>query len=305
MKNLYKKYFKLYKIGEGVYGIVRKAQNRETREFVAIKRIRINDEDDGVPYTVINEIAALKELKGHKNIVSLIEYTWESDKIYLVFEFMNYDLREYIDVIRCDMDPRLIKSYMYQLLLGVHHCHKHRIIHCDLKPRNLLIDNKGLLKIADFGLSKFADVKPRDYSSCVQTIWYRAPEVLLGMTKYSMNIDMWSIGCIFVEMVTRETLLPGDSHSDQLNRIFRIFGTPNEESWPGVSELPEFKSDFPIYKPKDLSELFPKLEPSGIDLITKMLQMDPSKRITISEALDHPYFDEFKNNKWFDQNKKI
>ena len=145
------------------------------------------------------------------------------------------------------LDPIKIKKFMFQLLSGISECHMRRIIHRDLKPANLLIDKGEVLKIADFGLARTFSLPVRPYSREVVTLWYRAPEILLGATEYSTGIDIWAIGCIFVEMVTKKPLFAGDSDIDQLYRIFRVLGTPNEQNWPGVSNLRDYKNSFPNY----------------------------------------------------------
>jgi len=288
------KYTRLYKIGEGTYGVVYKAQDLETKEIVALKKIRLDDGDEGVPGTAIREVALLKELSTHQNIVKLREVAYIKQRLYLVFEFLDYDLKKYIDAIDAPMDPRLIQSYMYQLLSGINFCHSRRVIHRDLKPGNLLINKEGALKIADFGLARAFGVPLRAYSHHVVTLWYRAPEILLGADKYSTPIDMWSVGCIFAEMANRRPLFPGDSEIDQLYKTFMILGTPTEQVWPGVGNLPNFNgSAFPKWTPRNLREVVPSLPPEGLDLLSQMLQLEPSKRISAKAALKHPYFQSF------------
>lgn len=179
---------------------------------------------------------------------------------------------------------------MYQLVLGINFCHMHRVMHRDLKPQNLLIDQTGLLKIADFGLARAFSIPLPQYTHEVVTLWYRAPEVLLGAKKYSTPLDVWSIGAIFAEMANKKPLLPGDSEFDQLMKTFQLFGTPNEQVWPGVSELPDYKPLFPQWIPKPLNEKVPSLDASGIDLLTQMMLYEPSRRISTKQALKHPYF---------------
>jgi serine/threonine protein kinase len=191
-----------------------------------------------------------------------------------------------------EMSPQLVKSYMFQMLKGIDFCHGHRVLHRDLKPQNLLIDRNGNLKLADFGLARAFGIPVRTYTHEVVTLWYRAPEILLGSRHYSIPVDMWSVGCIFAEMVTRQPLFPGDSEIDELFRIFRVLGTPNEAVWPEVSQLPDYKPSFPQWPSRNLKEVVPGLEPLGVDLLSKMLQYEPSKRISAKEALRHPYFDD-------------
>lgn len=286
-------YQKLEKLGEGTYGVVYKAAVKATGQIVALKKIILEAEDEGVPSTAIREISILKELQ-HPNIVELMNVVHANGNLHLVFEFLNQDLKQYMDATKGQLDRMLVKSYMQQLLDGMLHCHKHRFLHRDLKPQNLLIDKTGVLKIADFGLARAYGVPIRTYTHEVVTLWYRAPEILLGSKRYAIPMDIWSIGCIFAELATKKALFPGDSEIDELFRIFRLLGTPNEELWPGVEYLPDFKRTFPqwVAKPNALANAVPGLDPVGLDLLSKMLQFDPAKRISCRRALRHPYFDD-------------
>lgn len=190
------KYLKLDKVGEGTYGIVYKARNKETQEIVALKSIRLDSVDEGVPCTAIREISLLKELV-HPSIVRLYDVIYTEKKLTLVFEFLEKDLKKYMDGCGGHIPPQQIQIFMYQLLCGIKFCHDHRVLHRDLKPQNLLINSNGELKLADFGLARAFGIPVRSFSHEVVTLWYRAPDVLLGSTKYSTSIDMWSIGCIF------------------------------------------------------------------------------------------------------------
>jgi serine/threonine protein kinase len=249
--NSMERYRKIDKVGEGTYGVVYKAFDKVTEEYVALKKTRLETEDEGVPSTAIREISLLREL-NNENIVNLIDVIHSEQKLYLVFEFLDQDLKKYMDAVGKKLKPMLVKSYLFQLLSGIEFCHKRRILHRDLKPQNLLIDRQGKLKIADFGLARAFGVPIRTYTHEVVTLWYRAPEILLGGKQYATAVDVWSIGCIFAEMVTRVPLFPGDSEIDQLFRIFRVLGTPNEDTWPGVSAYRDFKSTFPKWSAKPL-----------------------------------------------------
>ncbi|CAK9300352.1 unnamed protein product [Gordionus sp. m RMFG-2023] len=286
-------YIKIEKIGEGTYGVVYKAKNKLTGQYVALKKIRLEAEDEGVPSTAIREISFLKELK-HPNIVTLESVLLDEKRLFLVFEFLSMDLKKYLDSIPKgeELDLKLIKSYLYQIFLGIVFCHKRRIIHRDLKPQNLLIDEHGGIKIADFGLARAIGIPIRTLTHEVVTLWYRAPEILLGSAKYSGAIDIWSIGCIFAEMINMKPLFHGDSEIDQLFRIFRILSTPNETTWKGVTNLPDFKLTFPNWKNFALPGIMKNSDEEGLDLLKKTLIYDPSNRISAKQALIHPYFDD-------------
>ncbi|KAK9903136.1 hypothetical protein M0R45_006223 [Rubus argutus] len=284
-------YEKVEKIGEGTYGVVYKARDRVTNETIALKKIRLEQEDEGVPSTAIREISLLKEMQ-HGNIVRLQDVVHSEKRLYLVFEYLDLDLKKHMDSTpEFAKDPRQIKLFLYQILRGIAYCHSHRVLHRDLKPQNLLIDRRtNALKLADFGLARAFGIPVRTFTHEVVTLWYRAPEILLGSRHYSTPVDVWSVGCIFAEMVNQRPLFPGDSEIDELFKIFRIVGTPNEDTWPGVSSMPDFKSSFPKFPSKDLATLVPNLESAGVDLLCKMLCLDPSKRITARSALEHEYF---------------
>ncbi|KAJ2358658.1 Cyclin-dependent kinase catalytic subunit, partial [Coemansia sp. RSA 2618] len=265
------RYLKLDKVGEGTYGVVYKARDLQSGETVAMKKIRLDAEDEGVPSTSIREISLLKELQ-HENIVKLLDIVYNDAKLYLVLEFLDLDLKKYMDSVGpAGLSPAQVKSYMHQLVKGIAFCHSHRTLHRDLKPQNLLIDQSGMLKIADFGLGRAFGVPLRVYTHEVVTLWYRSPEILMGSRHYSVGMDMWSVGCIFAEMVQRKPLFPGDSEIDEIFKIFRILGTPTEEIWPDVTTLPDYKPSFPKWQAKDLSTLVPGLDADGIDLLKRML----------------------------------
>ena len=252
------------------------------------QKIRLEAEDEGVPSTAIREISLLKEL-AHPNVVSLLDVVHSEAKLYLVFEYLDQDLKKYMDSVDGPLSGMLVKSYLYQLLRGIAFCHSHRVLHRDLKPQNLLIDRNGALKLADFGLARAFGIPVRTYTHEVVTLWYRAPEILLGSRHYSTPVDMWSIGCIFAEMANKKPLFPGDSEIDELFRIFRTLGTPTDDTWPGVSQLPDYKATFPKWPATSLAKVCKSLDDDGLDLLSKMLIYDPSRRISAKESLTHSY----------------
>eukprot|EP00163_Fabomonas_tropica_P031802 TRINITY_DN769_c0_g1_i3.p1 TRINITY_DN769_c0_g1~~TRINITY_DN769_c0_g1_i3.p1 ORF type:complete len:209 (-),score=54.86 TRINITY_DN769_c0_g1_i3:127-753(-) len=192
-----------------------------------------------------------------------------------------------------NVHPTAVKSFTYQLLRGIAFCHAHRVLHRDLKPQNLLISKEGELKLADFGLARAFGIPVRAYTHEVVTLWYRAPDVLMGSRRYSTPVDVWSIGCIFAEMATGRPLFPGQSEGDQLLRIFHLLGTPTPQSWPGITDLPDYNEKFHVYEAKGLrSAMGDKLDEQGLELLSKMLVYDPNERITAAAAMRHPYFDD-------------
>ncbi|CXI67103.1 cdc2-related kinase 2 [Plasmodium berghei] len=284
------KYHGLEKIGEGTYGVVYKAQNSDGESF-ALKKIRLEKEDEGIPSTAIREISILKELR-HSNIVKLYDVIHAKKRLILVFEHLDQDLKKLIDVCDGGLESVTAKSFLLQLLNGIAYCHEHRVLHRDLKPQNLLINREGELKIADFGLARAFGIPARRYTHEVVTLWYRAPDILMGSKKYSTPIDIWSVGCIFAEMVNGRPLFPGASETDQLMRIFKILGTPNSQNWPDVFKLPKYDPNFPVYNPLPWETFIKGLDDTGIDLLSKMLKLDPNQRITAKQAIEHPYFKE-------------
>ncbi|CAJ0936385.1 unnamed protein product, partial [Mesorhabditis belari] len=286
-------FVKLEKIGEGTYGVVYKGRNRKTNQMVALKKIRLEAEDEGVPSTAIREISLLKELK-HPNVVSLIDVIMQENRLYLIFEFLSMDLKKYLDQLppNTQLDNVTTQSYLFQILQAICYCHQRRVIHRDLKPQNLLVDAKGAIKLADFGLARAIGIPVRAYTHEVVTLWYRAPEVLLGAKRYSMGVDMWSIACIFAEMATKKPLFQGDSEIDQLFRIFKLLGTPTEEDWAGVSNLEDYKPSFPKWKNTGMMDdkLSDYMSAAAVDLLRMMVVFDPACRISSKKALHHAYF---------------
>jgi len=291
--------FKLWKrgqkLGEGTFGEVYVATHEKTGEVAALKKIKLECEDEGVPGTTLREVSLLKELQ-HPNVVQLkdVFYMPNENKLYLCFEYCEYDLKKYMKSQQYKLSADCIKSFTYQMLSGLAWCHSHRIFHRDLKPQNVLVDpKKGALKLADFGLARAFTVPLRTYTHEVVTLWYRAPEILLGAKQYSCPVDMWSVGTIVPEMVTGHPMFPGDSEIDEIFKIFRLLGTPNETLWQGVSQLPDFKTNFPKWQPKPLRDAMPlvdRLSDVGLDLVKQMLYYTPQARITAKDALDHSYF---------------
>lgn len=238
----------------------------------------------------------MKELK-HENIVALHDVIHTENKLMLVFEFMDGDLKKYMDTHgeRGALKPQTIKSFMYQLLKGIAFCHQNRVLHRDLKPQNLLISPRGVLKLGDFGLARAFGIPVNTFSNEVVTLWYRAPDVLLGSRNYQTSIDIWSAGCIMAEMFTGRPLFPGTTNEDQIVRIFRIMGTPTERTWPGITQYPDYKPTFQMYATQDLRAILPQIDSLGIDLLQRMLQVQPDLRCKAEDALEHPWFADLMN----------
>ena len=265
---------------------------------MALKKIKIDHCDEGIPSTAIREMSLLRELH-HPGIVNLLDIVHGDNKLYLVFEFFNLDMKKYLDKKGHALSLSHVKSIIWQVLQGLLHCHQRRIMHRDLKPSNLLIDeDEKRVKIADFGLARSFGLPLKSYTHEVVTLWYRAPEVLLGSKVYSTGVDIWSLGCIFYELAHRKPLFYGESEIGQIFKIFKCLGTPSDDLWQGSGELPEMKASFPKWRVngnENLVKLCANFEgnPQAIDLLTQMMHLEPSKRITVKGALAHPFFSEF------------
>ncbi|KAJ8360545.1 hypothetical protein SKAU_G00170700 [Synaphobranchus kaupii] len=282
-------YVKLGKLGEGTYATVFKGRSKLTENLVALKEIRLEHEE-GAPCTAIREVSLLKNLK-HANIVTLHDIIHTDCSLTLVFEYLDSDLKQYLDSCGNLMSMYNVKIFMFQLLRGLSYCHKRKILHRDLKPQNLLINDKGELKLADFGLARAKSVPTKTYSNEVVTLWYRPPDVLLGSTEYSTPIDMWGVGCILSEMATGRPMFPGSTVKEELHLIFRLMGTPTEETWPGIPANEEFRSYlFPQYRAQPLINHVPRLDAEGIDLLSSLLLYDTRERISAEASLRYPYF---------------
>lgn len=201
------------------------------------------------------------------------------------------EMKQYMDDCGNILSMNNVKIFLFQLLRGLSYCHRRRILHRDLKPQNLLINDKGELKLADFGLARAKSVPTKTYSNEVVTLWYRPPDVLLGSTEYSTPIDMWGVGCIFFEMASGRPLFPGSTVEDQLQLIFSLLGTPDDSTWSGIQSNEDFMSyRFEDYSPQSLIHRAPRLDGDGLDLLNKFLTYEAKKRISAQDAMRHPYF---------------
>lgn len=277
-------------LGEGTYGVVYRAIDRTNGKVCALKKMRLDGSEEGVPQTALREVSILQEVH-HRNIVNLLDVICTGSKLFLVFEFVEQDLKKAIDR-RKSFVGRELKLLMAQLLEGLYFCHRHRIVHRDLKPANILLASDGTLKIADFGLARAFQIPMHTYTHEVVTLWYRAPEILLGEKHYSPAVDLWSVGCIMAELARGKVLFRGDTEIGQLYEIFQVLGTPADVNglWPGVSRLPDYSNMFPKWETKDLAGKLPMLDRDGIDLLSKLLKYHPAERISARQALQHPFF---------------
>jgi len=293
------RYQKLEKIGEGSYGLVYKAMNTVTNEIVAIKEAKM-DFQEGVPYSTVRETSILKTL-DHPAIVKLlaVQCTRKPKKsLHLFFEFCQTDLRKYLEGFfnaKQYISLRKIKQLSYQLFSGILYLHKRGLFHRDLKPVNLLLDEKENLKIADFGLAREFSIPVKALTPKVVTLCYRCPEILLGKEAYGGGVDVWSMGCIVAELFSTDIFLDGDCDFGQLMKIFRVTGTPNQNLWEKGTKLPHYCTKLPKWKPCDLFEKIPNLTEDAENLIRGCLELDPSNRLTAEQGLAHSFFDDIRD----------
>ncbi|XP_009624520.1 mitogen-activated protein kinase 7-like isoform X1 [Nicotiana tabacum] len=288
------KYIPIKPIGRGAYGVVCSSVNRETNERVAIKKI------NNVFSNRIDALRTLRELKllrhiRHENVIALKDVMMPIHRssfkdIYLVYELMDTDLNHIIKSSQ-PLSNDHCKYFLFQLLRGLKYLHSANILHRDLKPGNLLVNANCELKICDFGLARTSRDNGQFMTEYVVTRWYRAPELLLCCDNYGTSIDVWSVGCIFAEILGRKPLFPGTECLNQLTLILNILGSQPEADLHFIDNqrAKRFIRSLPFSRGTHFSSLFPQADPLAIDLLQRMLVFDPSKRITVTEALYHPY----------------
>ncbi|EJU03529.1 CMGC/CDK/CDK7 protein kinase [Dacryopinax primogenitus] len=283
-----RRYTKESKIGEGTFAVVYKGRQLSTGRPVAIKKIKVGQFRDGLDMTAIREVKFLQELK-HPNVIELLDVYSNKSNLNLVLEFLDSDLEMIIKDRNNVFKPADIKSWMAMTCRGLEFCHRNWILHRDLKPNNLLLAANGELKIADFGLARdFTD--PGSKMTCqVITRWYRPPELFYGCRAYGTSVDMWSVGCIFAELMLRVPYMAGESDLEQLKIIFRALGSPTEDTWPGHTKLPDYVDLGKFPKP-NMQDLFTAASQPALDLMQKLLLYNPLQRISAKDALHHKYF---------------
>lgn len=291
-------YIAVKRLGKGTYGTVYLVKKKDTGKLYAVKEIKNESESEGIPATALREIAVLKKMT-HPNIVSVEGMAYSDKHLELCLEYCEYDLRKLILEKRFDdsfYNENFIKKILFQVFKAVDYLHSHKILHRDLKPANILVKENDLtVKLADFGLARVYSIPIRPYTKEVLTLWYRAPEMLLGISQYAIGLDLWSLGCIVGEMYLQRPLFHGNTELEQLFMIMKVFGTFNDVMLPGYKAYPNFNKDFPFWKGSGLRNYIDKkalvqMDDVAFDLLEKLLVIDPVKRMTCKEALEHPYF---------------
>jgi len=287
---------KLNRIDEGTYGVVYRARDTETGEILALKQLKLNaaKSDEGFPISSLREMTLLAKL-DHVNVVRLHEVVMGATPyhIFMVMDYAEHELKALLE--RHTFSVAEIKCLLRQLLSAVSHLHDRWIIHRDLKTSNVLLTNKGVLKICDFGLARHFGEPVRLYSKNVITMWYRAPELILGERRYTAHVDVWSVGCILGELFLRKPLFQGKSELHQLTIIYQVTGVPTEDTWPGYDGLPSrkyfnFKLSLPGWRRVFHEPPEGTVSDAGIMLMQSLLACCPSKRVTAEAASEDPYF---------------
>ncbi|KAM5560719.1 cyclin-dependent kinase B1-1 [Rosa sericea] len=285
-------------IGTGRYGAVHKAVQKATGQTVALKEFEHPGDGQGFTPEILRQVALLKDLNQSRYVVDLIDVETPApsdSSFYLVFECLDMNLGHYVSKFEPGLMPRrTIKMFVFSLCKGMAHIHSHFVIHRDLKPDNLFVDEKRMiLKIGDLGVSRSITTPATALTPDMVSYHYRAPEIYLG-GRYGRPVDMWSVGCVFAEMLLGKPLFYGRVKEQALSSIFRTLGVPTEEQWPDCTTLPNWNPDWNAQASGGavgLEGIIPDIDAYGLDLLYKMLTYDPAKRITAKQAMKHPYFD--------------
>jgi len=282
------------RLGEGISSVVFKALDRQRNEHVALKTIDLDNEEEGVPSTALREIAILNRLH-HPNIIGLRDVVHHDKKLVIALEYVQWNLRQYAD--QYDLRPSGVRNIMRQLFDAINYCHENNVVHRDLKPHNILIDNNQQLKLADFGLSRELGIYVRTCTSEVVTLWYRSPDVLCGNQQYGKSVDIWSLGCIMAELASADLSPPfsGADNKDTLRKIFEHLGSPTPDNWEQAETFENYATltaGFDHYEQENLEERYPKLSATGLNLLLQTWRYDHTRRIKSGEAMQHPYWDE-------------
>ncbi|RAL52429.1 hypothetical protein DM860_007286 [Cuscuta australis] len=283
---------KIDKIGQGTYSNVYKARDTITGKIVALKKVRFDNLEPESVRFMAREIIILRRL-DHPNVIKLegLVTSRMSCSLYLVFEYMEHDLAGLAASPDIKFSEAQVKCYMHQLLSGLEHCHNRHVLHRDIKGSNLLLDNSGILRIADFGLATIFDPSHKHHmTSRVVTLWYRPPELLLGASDYGVGIDLWSAGCILAELLAGKPIMPGRTEVEQLHKIYKLCGSPSDEYWK-KSKLPNAT----LFKPREpykrcIRDTFKDFPASSLPLIDTLLAIDPAERKTATDALRSEFF---------------
>ncbi|OMJ67605.1 hypothetical protein SteCoe_35187 [Stentor coeruleus] len=280
-------------VGEGAYGVVLKCRNKETGEFVAIKKFKESEEDESTHKITIREIKILRMIK-HESIVQMKEAFRRKGRLYLVFEYVEKNLLEILETCQNGLEKSRVKKIIRQLCSAIDYCHKQDVIHRDIKPENLLISQVDGLKLCDFGFARTLPSSGVTLTDYVATRWYRSPELLLGGAEYGKPVDMWAIGCIMGEIIDGQPLFPGESEIDQLYLIQKVLGSLTPFQQELFQKNPRYLGlNFPeITKFETLEKRYLKVERKAIDFMYRLLKMEPTERMIAAEALQHPYLNE-------------
>lgn len=305
------------KIGQGNYGEVFKCKKKDDGLIFAIKKYKQEDENQGIPATIMREISLLKKL-NHINIVKLHDVIYYNKRQLLVFDYAQQDLKQYMISNQGAIPIRTIKIFMYQIIMGLVHCFTRKIQHRDIKPQNILIFDNYLVKLADFGLARPSGIPAKKYSDEVITLWYRPPDILLGSTNYTHVCDMWGVGCILAELIStdKKALFRGKDEKEQLDVIFKKCGVPKNTYWPEMKSFPNYQKyvenpnsidnemDMCQFNNVTKSKLELELEVGGnlsnldlegANLLRGMLEINPQHRSKAVNAINHPWFDEIRS----------